>query len=383
MIVALLPFVGRNLWRRNRARTLLTILAVTTATIVFSAVMVIPYAMTEIVSKADAVPRLAVTNRASIFRGLPDSYYWKVAALPGVIAVNRMTWFGGVYDDVTHQFPSMGIDADNPDVIWPEYAIDHELVKRFKNQKNSALVGVATMQRFRWHIGDEVSLHHPSRPLSLSFKIIGTIKSGPDLTLFLFRRDYLEDVTRDPGFTSILWVRCASIADTSRLAAAINEMFHNSSAETRAESEKEFLECMVTRFGPIARMVQWIGLSAVLAIALAVLNATSMTVRERTREIAVLKSLGFSSGQILLETSAENGITALIGGTLGVIVAVSSVDQVRGFFPSLGPLLSFGIPGPVIAFSLAVAIAIGLVAGIVTPLRATQVTVSEGLCRTG
>jgi hypothetical protein len=77
-------------------------LVVMTATMVFSAVMVIPYAMTAIVNEADAVPRLAVTNRASIFRGLPDSYHRKIEASPGVVAVNRMTWFGGVYDDVTH-----------------------------------------------------------------------------------------------------------------------------------------------------------------------------------------------------------------------------------------------------------------------------------------
>src|SRR5277367_723062 len=121
--------------------------------------------------------------------------------------------------------------------------------------------------------------------------------------------------------------------DTSRLAATIDEMFHNSSAETRAETEKEFMVQMVARFGPIPSMVQWIGLSAVLAIALAVLNAASMTVRERTREIAVLKTLGFSSGQILLETWVENGILALLGETIGVAVAATCVNQVR-FFPS-------------------------------------------------
>jgi putative ABC transport system permease protein len=382
MIFALLPLAGLNLWRRNRQRTLLTMLAVMTATMVFSAVMVIPYAMSAIVNKADAVPRLAVTNRASLFRGLPDSYYSKIETLPGVVAVNRMTWFGGVYDDVTHQFPSMGIDAGNPDVIWPEYAIDKDLVKRFKSEKNGALVGVATMQRFRWHIGDEVALHEPSTPLSLTFKIIGTINQGPDLTLFLFRRDYLEDATHDRGFTSILWVRCASMDDTSRLAATIDEMFRNSSAETRAETEKEFMEQMVARFGPIARMVQWIGLSAVLAIALAVLNATSMTVRERTREIAVLKTLGFSPGQILLEASVENGIVALLGGMIGVAVAATCVNQVRGFLPCFGPLLSFGMPVSVLAAGLTVAVAVGVIAGILPAIRATHTTVLDGLRRT-
>ncbi|MGA7871476.1 MAG: FtsX-like permease family protein [Candidatus Binatus sp.] len=381
MIFKLLPLAGLNFWRRNRQRTLLTVLAVMTASMVFSAVMVIPFAMSAIVDRADAVPRLAVTNRAAVRRGLPESYYDRIAALPGVVAVNRMNWFGGIYDDVRHQFPSMGIDADNPDVIWPEYALDHELIERFKSTKNGAIVGIATLHRFRWHIGDEVSLHEPSIPLTLTFRIVGTISSGPDLTIFLFRRDYLEDAMHDPGLTSMLWVRCASMRDASRLAATIDEMFHNSSAETRTETEKEFMAQMVAKFAPIAHLVQAIGLSAVLAIALAVLNAASMTVRERSREIAVLRSLGFTSGQILWETAAENGIMALLGGTLGVAVAATMLDRVRGFIPSFGPLLSFGLPVPVMAAGLAVAVAVGLAAGILPAIRATHSTVLDGLRR--
>jgi putative ABC transport system permease protein len=301
--------------------------------------------------------------------------------LPGVVAVNRMTWFGGVYDDVTHQFPSMGIDADNPDVVWPEYALNHDMVDRFKRNKNGALVGVATMQRFRWHVGDQVALHQPQIPLTLSFKILGTINRGPDLTIFLFRRDYLEDATHNPGITSMLWVRTASMGDASRLAAAIDEMFHNSSAETRTETEKEFMAQMVARYGPIAHLVQAIGLCAVLAIALAVLNAASMTVRERTREMAVLRSLGFTSGQILWETAAENGTMALLGGLIGVAVAALSLDQARGFIPSFGPLLSFGLPVPVMAAGLGVAVAVGLSAGTLPAIRSIHSSVLDGLRR--
>ena len=381
MIFKLLPLAGLNLWRRNRQRTLLTVLAVMTASMVFSAVMVIPFAMSAIVNRADAVPRLAVTNRAAVRRGLPESYYQRIAGLPGVVAVNRMSWFGGIYDDVRHQFPSMGIDADNPDLVWPEYALNRDMVSRFKINKNGALVGIATMQRFRWHIGDEVALHQPSIPLTLTFKILGTINSGPDLTIFLFRRDYLEDAIQDPGFTSMLWVRTASMGDASRLAATIDEMFHNSSAETRTETEKEFMAQMVAKFAPIAHIVQMIGLSAVLAIALAVLNAASMTVRERTREIAVLRSLGFSSSQILWATAAENGVMALLGGAIGVAVAATMLDRVRGFVPSFGPLLSFGLPAPVMAAGLGVAVAVGLTAGILPAIRATHSTVLDGLHR--
>jgi putative ABC transport system permease protein len=381
VIFKLLPLAGLNLWRRNRQRTLLTVLAVMTASMVFSAVMVIPFAMTAIVNRADAVPRLAITNRAAVRRGLPESYYQRIAGLPGVIAVNRMSWFGGIYDDVRHQFPSMGIDADNPDLVWPEYALNHDMVNRFKIDKNGALVGIATMQRFRWRIGDEVALHQPSIPLTLTFKILGTINRGPDLTIFLFRRDYLEDAMHDTGFTSMLWVRTASMGDASRLAATIDEMFHNSTAETRTETEKEFMAQMVAKFAPIAHIVQMIGLSAVLAIALAVLNAASMTVRERTREIAVLRSLGFSSSQILWATAAENGMMALLGGAIGVAVAATMLDRVRGFVPSFGPLLSFGLPAPVIAAGLGVAVAVGLTAGILPAIRATHSTVLDGLRR--
>lgn len=373
--------VGLNLWRRNRRRTGLTILAVVAATVVFSVVMVVPFAMNSIVKNADGVPRLAITNRSSLSRGLPDSYYAKIARLPGVVAVNRMTWFGGIYDDPRHQFPSVGIDADNPDLIWPEYSLDHRTVERFKDAKDSAVVGVATMARFGWHLGDLVSLRQPAIPLTLTFRINGVITEGPDLTLFLFHRDYLEDALGGPKTTSMLWVRCASMGDVSRVAGEIEEMFANSSNEVRAETEKAFLAQMVSNYAPLARLVQGIGLSAVIAIALAVLNAASMGVRERTREIAVMKSLGFTSLQIVEETALESGILAFVGGLLGIIGAAEMLHQARGFFPTLGPLLSFGLPLPVMVGGLAVAVAIGIAAGIIPTLGITRLSAVDGMRR--
>jgi putative ABC transport system permease protein len=115
---------------------------------------------------------------------------------------------------------------------------------------------------------------------------------------------------------------------------------------------------------------------------LAVLNAASMTVRERTREVAVLKTLGFSSSQILWETAVENGIVALLGGTLGVAMAAACLDRLRGFVPCLGPLLSFGMPAPVMAGGLVVAVAVGLAAGILPAIRGTRSTSVDGLRRT-
>jgi putative ABC transport system permease protein len=381
VLFPLLPLVGLNLWRRNRQRTMLTILAVFAATVVFSMVMVVPFAMNSIVTNADGSPRLAVTNRTSLMRGLPDSYYAKVARLPGVMAVNRMTWFGGIYDDPRHQFPNVAIDADNPDVMWPEYVLDRETVQRFKNAKDSAIVGTATMARFGWHVDDLVSLHQSSIPLTLTFRISGTISRGPDLTIFFFHRDYLVDAIHGPAMTSVLWVRGSSMSDNSRIAGEIEEMFQNSSAETRVETEKAFLAQMVSRYASLAHLVQGIGISAVVAIALAVLNAAAMGVRERAAEIALLKSLGFASSQIVAETAMEGGVVALAGGVLGIAGAAEMIDRARGFFPTLGPLLSFGLPAPVMIGGLATAIAIGIAAGILPTIGVTRLSAMDGLRR--
>src|SRR5256885_12463931 len=120
-MLSLLPLAGRNVWRRNHLRTWATIGAVATATIVFSAVMVIPFVIDKIISQGERSPRLVVINRASILYGLPDSYYRKVQEVPGLVAVSRMIWFGGVYDDPRRQFPTMALEADMVDLVWPEY----------------------------------------------------------------------------------------------------------------------------------------------------------------------------------------------------------------------------------------------------------------------
>lgn len=373
----LLPFALRSLGRRDRRRTLLTVLAVAAATVVFSAVMVIPHAIGEVIHSADGSPRVAVTNRAAILRGLPEAYYSKIARVPGAFAISRMTWFGGIYDDPKHQFPTMAVDADNPDVVWPEYAMNRDLVSRFKGTRDSAVVGVATMQRFGWHIGQLVELRSQVYPVTLTFRLIGTINQGPDLTIFMFHRDYLEEALNRPGQVSMFWVRCASIGDTSRVAAAIDEMFQNSAAETRTETEKAFMANMISRFQPLERIVAGIGISALVAIVLAVLNATAMTMRERAPEFAVLRSLGFTRREILLETALESGFVALGGGLLGTAVAMLLLEQARGFVPALGPLLSFGLPRPVMAGGLGVAVAVGLLAGVAPAIGAMRSTVSD------
>jgi putative ABC transport system permease protein len=377
--LVLLPLAARNLWRRNRRRTWLTILTVAAATMVFCAVMAVPYVTDRIAHIADESPRLVVVNSASITYGLPEYYYTKITALPDVVAANRMSWFGGVYGDPKDQFPTMAMDADNIDVVWPEYGLDGELMAAFRSAKNAALVGAATMQHFGWRIGQNIALRSQVYPVTLTFKIAGVFYKGPDLTPFMFHRDYLEEALHNPGRVDLLWVRCASQEASGRVAAAIDEMFRNSGAETRSSTEKAFLTDMVDRFKPLTRIIEGIGLISVLALALAVLNATSMTLRERRGELAVLRSLGFSGPQILSALAVEAVLIAVVGGITGTILARVVMGLARGSVPALGPLLSFGLPAGVMAEGIMAAIVIGLFAAIAPALAALRANVVDTL----
>jgi putative ABC transport system permease protein len=378
-MISLLLLTARIMWRRSRRRTVLTMLAVASATTVFCTVMVVPYLINRIAHLADRSPRLVVVNRYSIRFGLPESYYGKIAKLPNVVAVNRMTYFAGIYDDPKHQFPTMALDIDNPDLVWPEYGLGRATMDAFRAAKNNAVVGVATMHRFGWRVGQQVTLKSQLYPVTLSFKIAGTYNQGPDLSAFMFRRDYLEEALHNPGRADFIWVRCSDSSALPRVAAAIDEMFHNASFETQTSSEKSFMIAFMMRFRSLAWIVEAVGLSAVVAIALAVLNTTAMNIRERRSELAVLRSLGFGRRAILATLALEAALVALAGGVLGTLAANAALNFARGAVPTLGPLLSFGLPRQVMVGGIVMALGIGIGAALAPALRPLRGAVAQSL----
>jgi putative ABC transport system permease protein len=378
-MLSLVPFALRNLIRRNRSRTALMVLTVAAATLVFCTVMVVPYVIRKVAHLADQSPRLVVTNRASVRYGLPETYYDKIVKLPGVVAVNRMVWFVGVYDDPRHQFPTIALDADNVNVMWPEYGLDDHIMNEFRSSKDAAVVGAATMHRFGWHVGQLVALKSQVYPLTLTFRIAGVYSRGPDLSVFMFRRDYLDEALHNPGRVDLMFVRCASVAATSRVSAMIDEMFRNSDAETRTATEKAFMNDFIGRFHSIATIVEAIGVFAVIALGLAVLNATAMTLRERRGELAVLRSLGFVGNQILASLAIEAVMVALAGGILGMIAADAVLGWIRGSVPALGPILSFGLPRPLMAAGISVALAIAILAAVAPAVATLRASLAQAM----
>ena len=368
-----------NLWRRNRRRTALTILAVTCATVVFCVVMVLPFVMARIASLAESSPRLVVMNKTALRYGLPESYYQKIVKIPDVVAANRMVWFAGVYNSPRNQFASVAIDVDNPDIIWPEYGLDTATIAAFKKRRNGALVGSATMHRFGWEVGQNVVLKSQRYPLALTFQIVGTYDGGPDPTVFMFRRDYLEEALHNTGRVEFIWVRCSDSVAANRIADEIDSTFRNSGDETDTETEKEFLVTFLVRFQSLGRIVQGVGLCAVFAIGLAVLNGFAMTLRERGKDIAVLRTVGFLDSQIIVSLVCEGIVSALAGGILGTLGAALALNIARGAVPVLGPALSVGMPYPIMIGGIAMALIIGMVAAVAPTVAALRSPVYESI----
>jgi putative ABC transport system permease protein len=376
---ALFSLAGVGLIRRNRRRTILTVLAVASATLVFCIVMVLPYITERIAAVADSSPRLVVMNKSAMRYGLPESYSRKISELHDVVAVNRMTWFAGVYNDPRQQFSSVAIDPDTLAEIWPENGFDAESLALLKTHRNGAVVGTATMHRFGWKVGQNVILRSQIYPVTLPFTILGTYSGGSDPSVFMFRRDYLEEALHNAPPVDMMWVRCANSRVASRIAGQIDSTFRNSAAETETDTEKAFLTTFLIRFQSLGRIVQAVGLCAVFAIALAVLNGSSMTLRERRGEIAVLRTIGFSNSQILASFMAEAFAVALAGGLVGTAISALTLDFVRGAVPALGPALSRSLPYPMMIDGVAMALSVGLLAALTPTLTALRTPVYQSL----
>jgi putative ABC transport system permease protein len=195
----------------------------------------------------------------------------------------------------------------------------------------------------------------------------------------MFRRDYLEEALHNTGRVDMIWVRCSSPEVADHIAGEIDSTLRNSGTETETASEKTFLVNFMVRFQSLGRLIQAVGLCAVFAIALAVLNGASMTVRERQHEIAVLRTLGFPSLPIVISLVAEASLTALVGGIAGTLLASTGMNAARSATRVLGPALSVGVPYPVMLGAIAIALLIGIISALVPTLAALRSPANNSL----
>jgi len=381
-----LGLVRANLGR-NKLRALLTGGAIALAVALVCLLMTMPAGLDTLLDNVASNTRISVHNKAGIVYSMPMSFTRRVRQVDGVVAAMAQTWYGGAFEeDGKVTFPNFAVEGDQVAAVYPDYPIDPQQLADFQRYRDGAIVGRQVMRKYGWKIGQRVTLRSTVWPVDLDFRIVGEV-ANERAPFFWFNRQYLDQALQAKGgaglgIAGMIWVRAADPAKVNAIMRTIDEMSRNSDAETASETEKSFFSNF---FGSLQGLVTIIlivtGLVVVCIVVIAA-NTASMTVRERSGEIAILKAIGFGRRTIFAMLLAEVVALATVAGGAGVGISLAITELMQafaGWSDSLGPLGNFVITPPVIAKGLALSLFVGVVAGIVPAWGAARRSVVEAL----
>jgi putative ABC transport system permease protein len=378
-----LPLLWKSIWRK-KFRTLVTMAAMFIAFVLFGLLMAMRLAFSMGIDIAGA-DRLVLIHKVSLIMPLPIAYQSQLQSVPGVDLVTHNSWFGGSYQNTPNAFATIVVEPEPFMKMYPEYRLPADQMAAWLGDRQGAVVGRTLADRYGWKVGDRVPLRAdiwpPKQGDTWEFNIAG-IYDGErtvDKTQFFFRYDYLDE-NRRYGEGSVGWY-IARIADPSRaveIGRRFDDMFANSAAETKTTTEKGFLDSFAKQVGNVALIFMAIIAAALFSILLVAANVMMHSVRERTSEIGVLKTLGFTDGGTLVLVLAESLFIAIIGGGLGLLVGwliVSGGDPTGGLLPI------FTLPARDVAIGAGLIVALGLLAGLLPAMGAMRLRIVDALRR--
>ena len=373
--------VGVNLRRRLR-RTILTILGLAVALFLFTTLRTLLRTL-QTVGDVGSESRLVVTNKLGIVFPLPRAYLSRLSTTDGVQRVSYATWFGGVYQDPKNFFANFAVDPETYLALYPEIVLPAEQRAAWLADRSGAIVGVRTMERFGWQLGQTVTLRGTIFSGEHRFTIRGVYSAGVkgfDQTSMLFQHRYLDEFGRSAGMDGYTGWYVLGVADPERapaIAEALDRSYENSSAATRTQTEKAFNLAFVGMYGNIGFFLNAIGMAVVVAILMVAANTMAMSARERFGEVAVLKTLGFDDGAVLRLVLAEAFVVAGLGlaiGLGGAMLLFNLADfDLGGFVPGLAVT-----PGNA-AIAAGIALVIASASGAVPAWQSARLRVVDAL----
>ena len=379
-----LPLIWKNVWRR-KVRTVFTMLVVLVAFLLFGVLMAVRMAFTMGVEVA-GVDRLMLLHKVGFLMLLPQSYEARLEAVPGVQLATHQTWFGGVYQDKSNFFAQMVVEPEPFMKAYPEFKVSPEHMKAWLADRQGALVGVDLMKRFNWKVGQRIPINGTFwRPkgggLGWEFNVAGTYDGDKavDKTQFLFRYDYFDE-NRMGGQGLVGWyvIKINDPSKAVQLSKNIDDMFANSSAETQTATEKVFVQKFAKQVGDIGTIMIAIATAVLFNMLLVAASTMTRSVRERTNELAVLKTLGFTGGTILTLVLVESLFVVLVGGGLGLGLAWLIV---QGGDPTNGMLPIFALPERDLVAGVGLMLLLGVLAGLVPAMGAMRLRITDALRR--
>jgi putative ABC transport system permease protein len=366
---------------RKKLRTTLTIGSFMVALFLYGLLVAIRAAFG---GNADVagVDRLDVINKTSLIMPLPYSYRDRLAAMPGITGVTFATWFGGVYQDEKNFFPQYAVESETWLKVYSEYVVTEAQRRAFLADRQGCLIGRKLAKRFGFKVGDRIPLRGTIWTGTWEFNVVGIYDGNRpevDTTPLLFRYDYLEE-RRNFGKGTVGWyvVKLANPDDAVSITKRIDDTFANSPYETLTQTEKAFAASFAKQMGNIEFLVLVIGSVVFFTLLLVAGNTMAIAVRERTGELAVLKTVGFTDLGVLALVMAETLLIAGQGGVLGL--ALAKFFSLGGD-PTGGFLGNFYLGWGQLGLGLVLALAVGIVAGILPAMTAMRLRVVDALRR--
>jgi putative ABC transport system permease protein len=376
-------FVTKNAFR-NKRRSILTVVSIAFSLLLLTFMMTLWHAFSLDDGSAESAQRLVVRHRVSLTFNLPGFYREKIRAVPGVVAVVPVSWFGGIYKDQKPEnfFARFGTDPEEFFKVFRDIQMPADQITAWQRDRQGAIVDDTLAAKYGWKLGDRIFLQGDIYPVDLELHIRGIFHSTPDNKSIYFNAKYVEEaVDFFKGRAGTFSILVASPSDVSKVASAIDDMFRNSPQPTKAESEKAFGLEFVAMMGNVKAFILGICLAVVFATLLVSANTMAMSIRERTREVAVLKTLGFTRRGVLGLFVSEAVALSLAGGLIGASLAkllvfgFSRVAQLT-FFP-------LRMTMEIWALGLLMAGVVGLVSSILPSYHASNVNIVDGLRHIG
>jgi putative ABC transport system permease protein len=378
-------FVVRNTFR-NKRRSIPTMLSVSFSLLLLTLMMSIWRTFYIDQGSPDTMKRVVTRDRGSLAQSLPVYYREKIRAVREVVAVVPMTWFGGRYKDDRSQntFAQMATDPAEYLKVATDKIVSPDQVAAWQHDRTGALVDVELANGYGWKLGDRITLQSPPFLTNLELTIRAIYYIDPPVRTLYFDEKYLEEsVPRFKGQAAFYIAQVASSTDVATVSKAVDNMFHNSPQPTKTESQKAFQLSFVAALGNVKAFILLICGAVVFAILLVSATTMAMSIRGRAREVAVLKTLGFTRRHMLLLLVGEVVALALAGGVLGVLAASGLIRWLTHSWLAIGVPAAIRVTVPTMLASLLVAATVGFVSSCLPAYNATRINIVEGLRHIG
>jgi putative ABC transport system permease protein len=334
--------------------------------------------------------RLITHHKVSLAQDLPLSYEEKIEQTPGVKAVTRLRWFGSTYKDAgdpENRFARFAIEPLQFFEVHPEFDMPDDQKQAFRQEKTSCIASKSLADKLGWKLGERIVLVGDTSPVTLDLTLVGSFDDPDHSENLFFNSDYLRDslpasdIRRD--MVQQFHIQAASKEDVTRVASAIDAMFENSPAPTTTESERAFMLSFVAFIGNVRLFLAAVCGAVTFTILLVSANTISMSVRERTREVGVLKTLGFASSEILGLIVGEATAIAFSGGVVGCLLAAGLCAGLTAAMPNGPGFIQLGMTPLIASVNLALALLIGVVSALVPAVGAARTSIIDSLRYTG